>query len=303
MTTRVAVTGAAGFVGGFVARWLAARGFAVTAIARRRPVQSSPDPSGLAWCIADVCDPEAFPARFDALVHCAAVLPSSCPDPEPLYRDNMALARAAFERAVAAGARSAVNLSSMSVYGAIAAPVVSEDTQPRDPDPYGCAKRDAEELLAALAARHPLSALSIRLPGTVGRGSHHNFLSDVMTRLRAGEIVRATNPESLFNNIVYVGDLAAFIERRISQTVPENAVTNLASDEALPLREVLALMFDGAGQPARIEFALGGKAPFLIALDHARSLGYRPATVRASIAAMVRDCLAPEGKEGWRPTV
>lgn len=297
---RVVVTGAAGFVGGFVARWLAARGFAVTAIARRAPPQTEPLPLGLSWHVADLRAPSAVPAQFDALVHCAAVLPSACPDPDLLYRDNIMLARAAFEGAVAGGARSVVNLSSMSVYGSIATPLVDEDLLPRDADSYGRAKLEAEALLASLAEGRPCAALSIRLPGTVGKGSHHNFLSDAMGRVLRGDTVIANHPDSPFNNIVYVGHLAAFIEQWISGAAPGQAVINLAAAEALPIREVLTLMACEAGRPARIEFAAGGKGPFLVAIDRACSLGYRPPTVRASIAAMVRDCLAPEGKEGWR---
>ena len=296
----VVVTGVAGFVGGFVARWLAARGFAVTAIARRAPPQSEPLPQGLSWQVADLRASSALPARFDALVHCAAVLPSACPDPELLYRDNLMLARAAFVGAVAGGARAAINLSSMSVYGSIATALVEEDLPPRDANPYGRAKLEAEALLASLAEGRPCAALSIRLPGTVGKGSHHNFLSDAMARVLRGDMVIANHPDSPFNNIVYVGHLAAFIEQWISSAPSGQAVINLAAAEALPLRDVLTRMAREAGRPARIAFVAGGKSPFLIAIDRACSLGYRPATVRASIAAMVRDCLAPEGKEGWR---
>jgi hypothetical protein len=52
-------------------------------------------------------------------------------------------------------------------------------------------------------------------------------------------------------------------------------------------------MFETASRPERIVYATGGKPPFLIGLDQAQALGYHPATVRDSVVAMVRDCLAP----------
>ena len=85
MALHVVVTGAGGFVGGFVARWLAARGCEVTAISRR-PAEASAQALGLAWRVADLSLPGSLPRRFDALVHCAAETPERCPDRANLYR-------------------------------------------------------------------------------------------------------------------------------------------------------------------------------------------------------------------------
>src|SRR5260221_292807 len=80
-------------------------------------------------------------------------------------------ARAVFHRAREAGGRAVVFTSSMSVYGRIDAPVVPEDLAPVDVDSYGRSKSEGERLLRAAVDEGLGSALSIRLPGTVGRGS------------------------------------------------------------------------------------------------------------------------------------
>jgi nucleoside-diphosphate-sugar epimerase len=288
--TRVVVTGAGGCVGGVLARSLAKR-FEVIAIARRPPPNALGDGPLLDWRKADLLDSDALPERFDVLVHCAAELPARCPEPRQLYERNMALSQSLFPRAIAAGARSIINCSSMSVYGRIEVPVVSEELPPNNPDAYGRAKWDSERLLEALALKHELSALSIRLPGTVGKGSHHNFLSDALERILAGDEVRARNPDAAFNNIVYVGDLATFVEEWLCQDRLGSFVTNLAADEPLSIRDVLSFMFACAGRPQRLVFETSGTPTFLIAQDHARMLGYRAGTVRNSIASMVRDWL------------
>lgn len=290
---RIVVTGAGGCVGGFLARSLAAQHFEVTAVARAVPEVVLQHGPPLDWRKADLLDSDALPEHFDALVHCAAELPSRCPDPEMLYERNMALARSLFPRAVMAGARAVINCSSMSVYGRIAVPVVSEELPPNHPDAYGRAKWDSERLLESLAVDHALSALSLRLPGVVGKGSHHNFLSDTLARILAGEEIRARNPDAAFNNIVYVGDLAAFVADWLRAGRPGSFVTNLAADGEMSIREVLALMFACAGRSERVVFETGGTSSFLIAQDRARMLGYRAGTVRSSISAMVRDWLEP----------
>jgi len=292
MTFRVVVTGAGGFVGGFLAQALAEQGLAVTAIARSIPEHADAQPSAVRWLEADLLESGSLPSQFDALIHCAALLPSRCSDPEALYRGNFEMASRVFKQALDGHAHAIVNLSSMSVYGTIAVPVVTEALAPIDPDPYGRAKRDSEILLAELVEGNGRSALSIRLPGTVGKGSHHNFLSDCLSRIRAGEAVKAFNPVAAFNNIVHVRDLARFIAGWLRAPRLGHAVTNLAAEAPLSIREVLTLMFAAAGRPERVVYTPGGKPPFLIGLDQARTLGYRPATVRDSVVAMVQDCLA-----------
>jgi nucleoside-diphosphate-sugar epimerase len=210
---------------------------------------------------------------------------------ESLYERNIAIARNVFAQALAAGARTVIDLSSMSAYGAVSAAAVTEDLPPGELDAYGRAKRESETLLAACTGRGLHSGLSIRLPGTVGKGSHGNFLSVFLKRILAGEPLQAKNPDALFNNVVYVGDLAPFLESWIAAPRPGHAVTNLGAEQPLPMREVISLLFKCSGRKERVSYEVGGKKPFLISMIRARSLGYRPATVKASIERFVRDCL------------
>lgn len=277
MAAHVVVTGAGGFVGGYVARRLTAQGLQVTAHTRAR---------------GDLATPGCLPAAFDALIHCAVDIPlGATVASEIVYECNMAIARNVFEQALAAGARTVINLSSMSAYGAVSADIVTEDLPPGQLDPYGRAKRESEALLASCIGRGMHSALSIRLPGTLGKGSHGNFLSVFLKRILAGEALQAKNPDALFNNLVYVGDLAAFMQSWIANPRSGHAVTNLAAEQPLPMREVLSLLFACSRREERVTFDTTGKKPFLICLERAVSLGYRPATVKASIESFVRDCL------------
>lgn len=289
MTLHVVVTGAGGFAGQYITRYLSGRGFSVTAIARQMVSESVP---ALTWRRGDLRDPATLPDRFDALIHCAAEIPARCPDPDELYRRNIDMAQTVFGRTAEAGARTVVFLSSMSVYGPISTPVVTEETVPQDPDPYGRAKREAEDLLGSAVAHGLPSGLSIRLPGTVGKGSHDNFLSKAMGQVMSGQTVVANNPDSLFNNIVYIGDLANFLAEWIKAPRAGYAVTNLAATDPLRLRDVISLLFFEAGRQEKVTFVNGGKPPFLISLEGATGLGYRAASVRESVAAFARDVLS-----------
>jgi nucleoside-diphosphate-sugar epimerase len=291
MAAHFVVTGAGGFVGGYLARSLASLGYMVTAISRRS-IDCLAAVDRLTWRQADLRKAGSLPSRFDALLHVAAEIPARCRDSVALYESNLQAADNVFGEALRAGANAVVFTSSMSVYGRIEVPIVTEDTPANDPDPYGRAKRDAETLLETGVRRGLYSGLSIRLPGTVGKGSHNNFLSDALRKVQAGEAVSVNNPGSMFNNIVYVGDLARFLGRWVAAPGQGYAVTNLAADDPLRIYDVVELLFETAGRPTQITVSESGKKSFLISLDRARSLGYRPGTVHGSVRAFVRDNLA-----------
>jgi nucleoside-diphosphate-sugar epimerase len=293
MSLHVVVTGAGGFVGGFVAHRLVEQGFTVTAITRRARAQNL---ARLTYRQADLTQPDALPERFDAIVHCAAETPARCPDPDALYTSNVAAMQHVCERALKTSARTVLFTSSMSAYGTISVPVVNENTPSQDPDPYGRSKLEGERMLAEAVARGVPSALSIRLPGTVGRGSHDNFLSHALERILAGEAVTARHRDALFNNIVYVGDLADFFAAWIASPRPGYSMTNIAACDPVGIGDLFSLLFAHAGKPERITFSEDGKAPFQISLEHVTRLGYRPATVRDSVAAFVRDRVSDEGR-------
>ncbi len=125
--------------------------------------------------------------------------------------------------------------------------------------------------------------------GTVGKGSHDNFLSDSLRRAIIGQPVVAHHPEALFNAVVYVGDLARFVTEWIESPRAGNIVTNLAATHPITIREVLSMLVTRAGRPTEIDFRAGGKTPFLISVERAYSLGYQADSVEASITSFVRD--------------
>lgn len=289
---RVLVTGAGGFVGKVVARRLAAAGHQVQAIYRKTRPEDLLDLDRLDLRRLDLAGLEAL-EPLEAVVHCAAEVPAFCPDPDALYRGNVEAARRLFDAALAAGATRIVYLSSMSVYGTIATPVVTEDTPSTDPEIYGRSKLEGERLLAAACAGSPrLAGLSIRLPGVVGRGGRNNFLSSTLQRALKNEPVAANHPTAPFNNIVHVEDLAGFIVDRLVDLPAGHRVTNIAARDAMPIRDVVALLYATAGREDVSCWGTAGKTPFTIALDRAIALGYRPPTVRDSVTRFVRDEMA-----------
>jgi nucleoside-diphosphate-sugar epimerase len=287
---RVLISGAGGFVGQCLAAAMARRGHEVMALVRRTRPAVLDQQKGLSVERVDLAQAGPLPAGpFDAVIHCAAAIPATVSDEAELMRINVEGSRRLFEHAVNAGADVIIFCSSMAVYGRIDDDIVDPDTPVREPNAYGRSKLECEHLLAELSRTHAdLRALSIRLPGIVGPGSHDNFLSDAMAGLAAGGTVVVRNPEALFNNVVHIDDLAGFTDTLLGTLPAGHRAITIGAENPLPIRDVVGIMAAAAGGVGAVRYERGGGRPFLISNEFARSLGYRPATVRDSVERFAR---------------
>jgi nucleoside-diphosphate-sugar epimerase len=290
---RVLISGAGGFVGQHLAVALARNSHDVVALVRQTRPAALEQRTSLSVERAELVQAGRLPAgRFDAVIHCAAAIPAKVSDEGDLLRINVDGSRHLFDHAVNAGAGIIIFCSSMAVYGRITDDVVDPDTPVREPDGYGRSKLACERLLADLSRAHSrLRALSIRLPGVVGPGSHHNFLSDTMAGLAAGETVVVRNPQAPFNNVVHIDDLARFAETVLGTLQAGHRAVTIGAENPLPIRDVVGIMAAAAGRVGAVRYEPGGHS-FLISSEYARTLGYRPATVRDSVERFARGCTA-----------
>jgi nucleoside-diphosphate-sugar epimerase len=141
---RVVVTGASGMLGGWVVRRLSETGWTVSGV---DATPAADWPESLPHTVADIRDQAAMSrvtAGQDAVVHCAAALPSY---PEPEIRSVIVDGtRTVLTAAREAGVPRVVYLSSTAVYG-LPEVVPTTEEHPRDPvDAYGRAKAAAEEI-------------------------------------------------------------------------------------------------------------------------------------------------------------
>lgn len=190
MPARVLVTGASGFIGGRLVAALGRRGVPVRAMLRRAG-RLQAQGAQLEVVVADLLDPASL-ARACAgvrwIIHCAGrahAHAATQADARQHFETNLVGTRNLAEAAVAAGASRLVFLSSVKAVGAPGERCVAEDW-PRPPEtPYGRAKREAEQVLHEIAARHPLELVILRLAMVYGPGSRGN-LERMARGIRAG---------------------------------------------------------------------------------------------------------------------
>ena len=264
---RVALTGAAGFVGQHVARALERRGATPLPVARE----------GAAFAEAPAADALvhlAFPTRRDERRR----------DPLGTFERVVATTTAAVGLAASTGARHLVLASSGKVYGAGAPLPIRDDTPPRRTTPLGRLKLAAEEIARAGAAASSTALTVLRIFNVYGPGQPPGFFFPTLLEgLARGRVVLGELDHA--RDFVDVRDVAGAIVATLAEPPAAGAarIFNVATGCATSARQILA-----------IASALIGKLPEAEVL--VERLREREASVERATAEGLRAL-------GWEPAI
>lgn len=268
---RAYVTGATGFIGGYVARRLLEEGAVVTCLVRSKTPAHDLERAGATIVRGDITNPASLDLEGQhLLVHAAAWVGYGLPTKKlPLFRrTNVEGTRNVVHAAERAGVAKIVHVSSIAAIGATAAGTATEETQ-RTGDfesEYARTKTEAHEI--ALKATTPAA---IPMPGIVlGRGGPFDPLLKALARGK----VPALPGDDAVKGYVHVDDVAegvllcALKGHGPYLFVDENARTTevlvAALEEAglpVPRRRVPSKLIVGAGATVETAYKLVGKTP------------------------------------------
>jgi len=289
---RIAVTGASGQVGHWIAAGLLEAGHEVVALGRHpsRHAQAEHRPFDLGGPPPDL-------SRCEALVHAAL---SHAPgryrggegdDPDGFVRLNAEGTARLFAAARSAGVGRALFLSSRAVYGAYPSGTPLHEGLPPRPDTlYGRVKLEGERALAALAAPG-FSVASLRVTGVYGppvAGLPHKW-ADLFAAFGRGERVA---PRA--GTEVHAGDLAEAV--RMLLAAPAAMAPGLfdISDFVLDRRDLLAAWADVSGVSGPLPEAADTARVSAMSAARLRALGWRPRG-RPGLAPVLRALAAGGG--------
>ncbi|MFT3717978.1 NAD-dependent epimerase/dehydratase family protein [Pseudorhodoferax sp.] len=255
----IVLTGGSGFVGRAVVQALARRGSALRLAGRAAaaPVPLPPHVQTVAVApLGPQADWSAALRGASAVLHLAArahVLRDPAADPLAAYRAvNTAGTLRLAEQAAAAGVRRFVFASTVKVHGEStpADRPFTEDMAPAPQDPYALSKWEAEQGLAAIAARTGMEVVVVRPPLVYGPGVRANFAALVRAVARGWPLPLGAidNRRSLVGLDNLVDLLLLCLEHPAAAQQ-----TFLASDgEDLSTPALLRRLAAAMGRPARL---------------------------------------------------
>ena len=231
---RVAVTGASGFLGGYLVEAMLERGWEVVAVVRDTTRAETLIRSGVRVCQADLRERQALASAFAGvdvvIANAALVVPKAGED---FFETNVAGTENVCRAAAAMGVRRLLLVSSVSVYSG-RGPDLSEDTPRVEPTTVARRKKpyDVSKALAEAVAEQIVEELNLRLtivrPGfVIGVGDRFQPL---FRKLVCGRI--AWIPYWVRVPLVSAGDVAEAIVRCLERPSTEGATYNLVGPDA-----------------------------------------------------------------------
>jgi UDP-glucose 4-epimerase len=232
---RIAVTGAGGFLGGRLARRLAADGHAVLALDRQMPEV----PAGGQARGCDITDAASVHDAFtafapDAVVHLAALLTLEAQaDIVAATRVNALGASHVFAEALGAGAKRIVYASSVAALG-IADVSRGDRTVPDPRSVYGATKAFTEHLANAIAADYPACILiGLRYGYVYGPGRERGWrdMQIMIEAARRGETSVVFPDYASAVDWTWIDDAVEVTARMVTTSLGESRVFNVAGDK------------------------------------------------------------------------
>ena len=151
----VAITGATGFVGGALARALAAEGVGIRALARPSSDRGLLANVDVEWVVGDVTDADSLRGAFDDtewLIHAAGRLGAAGVPEAEYHRLHVGGTRHVLAEAARAGCRRVLYVSSPGVLGPTGKSPVDETADLAPSNPYERSKAAAEQVASQFAA-------------------------------------------------------------------------------------------------------------------------------------------------------
>jgi len=290
---RVAVTGAAGFIGRRLVDALLARGHDVVAIDLRPLDRSQDGRTPAQFSCGDVRDTDALARALrgvEVVLHHAALTSNaaSFADVRATVSVNVAGTASVMSAAGRAEVRRVLLASSAAVYGRGLRLPLQETDQLAPLSPYGASKVAAELVLHREGARRGIETVALRYfnvfgPGQLAPKCGTAVLPTWITRALSGAAPVIYGDGSATRDFTFIDDVVRANLLTMSAALPTGIAINIGSGEERSLLTVLSELAVCVGHPLQPVFQPGrrGDAPRSVAdLSLARQLlGYQVDTV------------------------
>ena len=302
MRTTILLTGANGFVGQHLGKYLVNQGYQVIATTRRNEYDFNFTPQRIV-SIGDIgatTDWSAALEEVDVVIHLAArvhVMREPAADPLAVFREaNTAGTLRLAQQAAEVGVRRFVFLSSIKVNGESTTSRPFREDDPAIPeDPYGQSKWEAEQQLLALAAKTRMEVTIVRPPLVYGPEVRGNFLRLLGLAAKAWPVPLASIKNR--RSLVGIHNLCNLLEVCIHHPMAADEVFLVSDDQDISTPQLLRMLATAMGRPCRLV-----PFPTSILAPVSKLLGQHAAWDRMA-GSLLLDMNKARHKLGWQPVM
>ena len=276
---RVLITGAAGFVGRYVAKEFSKQGYDVIGMGWGK-FPDYADWELSAWYEAEVslemlCE---YANQPDVIVHCAggASVGNSVQRPRQDFCQTVDATSHVLEYIrLHSPQTKLIYPSSAAVYGNVKASPIAESTPYNPVSPYGVHKMMAEQLCQLYASRYELSIAVVRLFSIYGEGLRKQLLWDACNKLSVGETSFFGSGEEI-RDWLHVSDAARLLCLASEQASSLYTVVNGGSGKGVKVKDILHCLCDAMNVEKELVFSSVQKDgdPNVLLADHTMALSW-----------------------------
>ncbi len=262
---KVLVTGAAGFIGSHVARYLADRGHQVVALDDLSGGYTANVPLKANFVKGSVTDTALLDRlfkknHFEVVFHLAAYAAEGLSHFVRAfnYHNNVVGSMNLISRAIEYKCKTFVFTSSIAVYGASQLPA-SEDMTPRPEDPYGIGKYAVELDLEAMNRMFGINYVIFRPHNVYGEGQNigdpfRNVVGIFMRQILAGEKLTIFGNGKQTRAFSHIDDVAPLIAKSAWNPKAKNRIFNIGANKPYSVNELAKAVCESMKVKPRIEY-------------------------------------------------
>jgi len=259
------VTGAAGFIGSHVTKWLLQDGLQVVALDDLSGGFIENVPSSARFIQGSVTDTallqQLFEAEaFDYVYHLAAYAAEGLSHfiRRYNYENNLIGSVNLINQSVLHGIKCFIFTSSIAVYGANQLPM-HEDLTPHPEDPYGVAKYAVELDLQAAQRQFGLPYIIFRPHNVYGEhqnigDKYRNVIGIFMNQLLSGQHLTIFGDGEQTRAFSYIDDVAPLIARAVQNPHAYGQVFNVGGDQPYTINELARVVSQAFDKPLQITY-------------------------------------------------
>lgn len=245
---RIVITGAAGFVGGNLSRYLSYQGHGVIPIVRSEDKARAFQGAAFDCRIGDVTDREFLNRAFkdtEVVIHLAALFNNPEASWDEYYRVNVEGTKNVLDAVRECGVQRLIHCSTVGVASAGVLPPYSESTPYAPPDDkYERTKCESEKLVLEYHKKYQLPIVVIRPAQVYGPGDRSK--AKFYRMVKKGVIV---NPGATLKHLIFIDDLCKAFEMAMLKDSAIGEIFIIAADTPTALKDYVGLVAHELGVP------------------------------------------------------
>lgn len=244
---KIAVTGAAGFIGKNLCNYLQQKGYEVIALIRAGK-KNTFTKKGINERICDVTDINSLENAFkdvDVVIHLAALFNTPEFDWNDYRRVNVSGTQNVLSAAVKCNVKKVIHCSTVGVSSNNGKVPVNEKTPYSPPgwDKYEVSKCEAEKLVIDFSKKNDLNIIIIRPSQVYGPGDERK--SKFYRMIQKGYVV---NPGETTKHLIYIDELSRVFEIALNSDVKSGEVFIIADQKEILLKDLIKIIAGKMGK-------------------------------------------------------